>query len=136
MCYPRSKTKINDERFHSGKTFSSEERKKAQIKVYKTEIQKTTAAMAAGAAATGTGTGVATSGTVTGGTGTGTTVTTKKTLEENNKTSGSLLLTRAAGTEIIVTPTSRVNSMTDLSQNVSTETVDLNLLCPDLDADN
>lgn len=54
---------------------------------------------------------------------------------EKGKNSRSLLLTRAAGTEIIVTPTSRVNSMSDLSETL-TESVDLNFLCPDLDPEN
>lgn len=47
-------------------------------------------------------------------------------------TSGPLLLTRAAGTEIIVTPTSRVSSVSDLSEP-AIESVDLNFLTPDLD---
>lgn len=50
---------------------------------------------------------------------------------------GTLLLTRAAGTEIIVTPISRGNSVTDLQETeTEPEIMDFNLLCPDMDGGN
>lgn len=45
---------------------------------------------------------------------------------------GALLLTRAAGTEIIVTPMSRSSSLGDTEEpEAAPEAIDLNLLCPD-----
>jgi len=59
--------------------------------------------------------------------------------ETNNEydNEGALLLTRAAGTEIIVTPISRGNSVADLQETqTEPEIMDFNLLCPDMDAGN
>lgn len=59
----------------------------------------------------------------------------KQRRDERKASSSPLLLARAAGTEIIITPTSRGNSVSEMSDGGS-ESVDLSFLCPDLDTEN